>query len=152
MNINTKIQKAKKLISSGDLTESRKLVEAILNQYPGNLAAQKLSSEIAKAVSTKLPTQRHFSELEEAARLLTQNKNQSALTCLESASNSVQKGADWNNLRGIALGRLNRLLEARESYQAALSVTPQRIDILYNLAINLSKRKSTNKQSKRTAK
>ena len=141
MNINTKIQKAKKLISSGDLTESRKLVEAILNQYPGNLAAQKLSSEIAKAVSTKLSPKSHFSELEEAARLLTQNKNQSALTCLESASNSVKKGADWNNLRGIALGRLNRLLEARESYQAALSVTPQRIDILYNLAINLSKEK-----------
>jgi len=139
MSISTKIRKAKKLLASGDLIESRKLVKAILQQYPGNLSAQKLDGEIAGNVSTNRPAENQLSGIQEAARLLTQNKNQSALTCLESMSNSVKEGADWNNLRGIALGRLNRLSEATKSYQTALVVAPQRVDVLHNLAINFSK-------------
>ena len=139
MNIETALKKAGKLLSSGDAPSALGVVNEILAKYPANITAQKIAKQIASAQN---PTQVIKSEeptIEGVVRLLAKGENETSLDLLSKMDLSDRKGADLNNLKGIALSRLGRLKEATDAYQKALKIAPQRADIVFNLAVNLAK-------------
>jgi tetratricopeptide (TPR) repeat protein len=95
----------------------------------------KAEEEFKKAIADETYKSRELPYYNLARLYLVQDKDEEALQLVEKSIAINNRMVMSLNLKGILLERLGRIKEAIESYRRALRVSPEDINLNYNLAV-----------------
>jgi tetratricopeptide (TPR) repeat protein len=115
-----------------DFTEARNYLGSVYQEM-GML--DKAEQEYLKAIEDKTYKSRALPYYNLARLYFNQGKDEEALELLEKSISLDDRMIMSLNLRGIILERLGRIGEAIASYNKALEIAPDDINLNYNLAV-----------------